>query len=94
MRRRCLLVLAVASLLVGCGLADEGWPEEVRDNFLGACLDGSGGEEDYCRCVLEELEASLTVEEFEELEGDLAEEGDLPPVVEVIVEDCIDQHLT
>ena len=77
------MVLALALAGCGGSSGDDGdaspdiasWPEEIRDNFSAACVVGaeasgadSGEAEDYCACVLSELESRYTAEEFAEAE--------------------------
>lgn len=77
------VVLALALAGCGGSSSDDGdaspnvasWPEEIRDNFSAACVVGaeasgadSGEAEDYCACVLSELESRYTAEEFAEAE--------------------------
>lgn len=46
--------MAVAGLLAGCG----GYSDEFKQGFMEECLAGSGGQRQYCQCVLEHLEAN------------------------------------
>jgi hypothetical protein len=56
------------------------YPSDVRDNFLTSCvqnaaLSGGGEEADYedvCGCLLDEIEARFTVEEFAAAEEAMA----------------------
>lgn len=56
------------------------YPSDVRDNFLTSCvsnaaLSGGGEEADYedvCGCLLDEIEARFTVEEFAAAEKAMA----------------------
>jgi len=56
------------------------YPSDVRDNFLASCvanaaLSGGGEEADYedvCGCLLDEIEARFTVEEFAAAETAMA----------------------
>lgn len=56
------------------GSSPESYPPEYRDNFLSSCeLNAEsymavGEAEDYCQCVLENLEASMSLEEMLEAE--------------------------
>ena len=54
--------------------SSEGYPSEVRVNFISNCEITSGTymnvseSEDYCQCLLESLEASVSIDEFIEAE--------------------------
>ena len=74
-------VALVGALLVGasaCGESDSdnsaAWPSELKDNFMTGCLTGaemgmsSDEANDYCSCLLNELESELSATEFEEAE--------------------------
>ena len=70
------------------------WTQDVRDNFMDGCLEASGGQLEYCQCVLDDLEANYSVAEFERLEQTLERTGEMPIEVERTIERCIDQHLS
>ena len=65
-----------------------GFPEEVRQNFLTSCGGSSDGNVAYCECVLRELEAQFTIEEFFALEEEYAGTGELPAAMMDIVQLC------
>ena len=56
------------------GGSSERYPSEVRANFISNCELTSGTymtvseSEDYCQCLLESLEASVSIDEFIEAE--------------------------
>jgi hypothetical protein len=94
MRRTVAIAAALMLLLAGCDQDEDAWTQDVRDNFMEGCLEASGGQQEYCSCVLGDLEDTYTLEEFEEIERQLEDAGALPPEVESMIEDCIDEHLT
>lgn len=63
-----------AGLLVvfaACGGEGKGpdYSDELRRNFLASCEESSGGKEDACDCLIDELESRMTEDEFLALEG-------------------------
>ena len=94
MHRMVVMVAALALALVACGPGGDEWTQEVRDNFLDGCLEASGGEEAYCVCVLERLEDTYTLAEFEAIERELEEADVMPAELEGMIEDCLEEHLT
>ena len=69
-------VLPFTVLLTFCG-GDDGpqYSEEVRDNFLTSCAGTSGGNDEACECVLNEIEERMSEDEFLELEQKAIDEG-------------------
>lgn len=73
--------LAVVLAVTGCGGssdAADAWPEENREAFSNACVlnaeeAGADADEaqDYCSCVLTELERRYSATEFTEIEQKL-----------------------
>jgi hypothetical protein len=94
MRSLAAALSALLLLLAACVPAADEWTDEVRDNFLEACEESSGGELAYCRCVLDDLEATYTLAEFEEIERQLDETGEMPAELEAIIDACIEEHIT
>lgn len=78
-------VTLVGALLLGasaCGGSGSDnsapWPSELKDNFItdcvtGAELQGASSEEanDYCSCLLDELEGEFSATEFQEAEQEM-----------------------
>jgi hypothetical protein len=52
--RRLLIVVSLGGLLAGCG----GYSDEFKQGFMVECLASSGGQRQYCQCVLDQLEAN------------------------------------
>ena len=81
--------LVVVLAATGCGGssdAADAWPEENREAFSNACVlnaeeAGADADEaqDYCSCVLSELERRYSIDEFAEIEQAMlrGEETDL-----------------
>lgn len=74
--------LLAGALLIGagaCGGSETSapWPSDVKDNFMTGCLTtsemsmSSDEANNYCSCILDELESELSVTEFEEAEQKL-----------------------
>lgn len=64
--------------------AESGYPEQVRQNFLTACISSCKLSEtifpeakaimqDYCQCVLEQLETTLSIDDYLQWELDIVE---------------------
>jgi hypothetical protein len=58
-------------VLTGCGGGDSGgdsYPSEVVDNFMSSCTAG-GLSESQCRCTIDEIQAAIPFEDYENQEG-------------------------
>lgn len=75
-------VALAGTLLVGagaCGGSDNSatWPSDVKENFMTGCVTtsemsmSSVEANNYCSCILDELESELSATEFEEAEQKL-----------------------
>ena len=72
------------------------YPADVRDNFLTSCTSSaasaSGGDaadfEDLCLCVLEAIEADMTIDEFTEAEQAMLAGEASGLDMQALVEDC------
>jgi hypothetical protein len=62
------------------------YPELVRTNFITSCADG--GNEDSCRCALEEIETQFSLEEFIALEQTFTDTDTLDPRLTAIIIGC------
>ena len=98
--------LAAVLITLGCGggddgEADVGYPAEAVSNFMASCepsaVENSQGaltaEEarTMCRCVIDELQETLSVERFREYDARVREQGeDIDPPSEVTeaLENC------
>ena len=61
------------------------YPQEVRENFLTSCGESSGGNAQYCACVLTEFQQRYSLDEFVALEQrfvDGAAQGELDAVLQ------------
>src|SRR5690625_882582 len=72
--------------------AGSGWDEQVRANFMDACLATSAGASGYCACTLEHFEERYTQQEFERLEQRLTADHPLPEDASQIIDACITKH--
>ena len=101
--RLILLALALVFLALACGGGDdaEGYPDEVVSNFMASCepaaVESSQGEltaeeaRTQCRCVIDELQETLSLEEFREVDARAREEGfDPPDEVSQALDKCTD----
>jgi hypothetical protein len=66
-------LLLIVLVLAGCGGSEgEGnrvsYPDDVRENFLSACVAQPGATQGECDCVLEHIEETVPFDEFRRLE--------------------------
>lgn len=69
----------------------EGFPQTVVDNYMRGCTSGGQATEEYCQCSLDELEKTVSLEEFIELEEAFTTTGDLPQELQDAVAACVDK---
>jgi hypothetical protein len=69
----------------------EGFPQTVVDNYMRGCTSGGQATEEYCECSLDELEKTVSLEEFIELEETFTASGDLPQELQDAVTACVDK---
>jgi hypothetical protein len=62
----CGLVLA-AAFAAACGGKHE-YPDEAVNSFMTSCTSQAGATESSCRCVLDNLEESMSFEEFKRVD--------------------------
>lgn len=63
------------------------YPEQVQTNFTTSCV-ANGGEEGDCRCLLDELTAQLSLNDFIALEAEMTESGETPAILTEAVQTC------
>lgn len=63
------------------------YPEQVQTNFTTSCV-ANGGEEGDCRCLLDELTAQLSLNDFIALEAEMTESGETPAILNEAVQTC------
>jgi hypothetical protein len=61
----------------GCGGGDTrfSYPEESQEVFLSSCEASSGGDTDYCECLLDEFQNTLAFEEFSRIDREILQRG-------------------
>ena len=59
-----VLIVVLAIVIRQSGNDENGYPEEVRNQFLDACNAQSGATPDRCQCILDEIEANVDLDEF------------------------------
>lgn len=69
----------------------EGFPQTIVDNYMKGCTAGGQATEEYCECSLDQLEKTLTLDEFIELEESFTTTGDLPQELQDAVAACVDK---
>ena len=57
---------------------DGGWSAEFKANVMQGCAVASGGEEAVCRCIVEDLSARMSEDEYLRLNYDMTVDGRLP----------------
>ncbi|MCM3926123.1 hypothetical protein ND748_31200, partial [Frankia sp. AiPs1] len=61
---------------VGAAAAGKGhYTKTVREAYLSSCLDVSNGNEGYCTCTLDKLEATYTEEEYKRFNASVQSES-------------------
>ncbi len=83
---RCLPLLAVVA--VACGgdpPTVHQYPKEIVDNFIKSCRER--GDEANCRCAIDRLQNTFTLEQFQAMEARLAK-GEVPKEMVDAVADC------
>ncbi len=68
------------------------WDEQVRTNFMDACLATSGGASGYCECTLDGLEDTYDQAEFEQVEQEMLGTDEIPAEFEQIIEACVEEN--
>jgi hypothetical protein len=92
---RCLLAIAVVSMLAGCASARQPWSAQTETNFLTSCRSSAvaaGSDatsaDAACGCTLRGLEAALTEVEFSTLEVQMSQGKTFPDNVARIIGEC------
>lgn len=70
--------------------AGEKYPEQVRSNFINACVSGAG-EESYrsnCECILENIENVYTIDQYIAFEKEQENTDVIPPEVQNAIDQC------
>jgi actin-like ATPase involved in cell morphogenesis len=68
-----VLIVVLAIVIRQSGNDENGYPEEVRNQFLDACNAQSGATPDRCQCILDEIEANVDLDEFVAKDQELGE---------------------
>ncbi len=65
--------LGLAVLAAGCGGGGDknGYPPQVKENFINSCT-STGGDKAQCTCAWEEITDTFTYKEFVEIENELS----------------------
>ena len=84
------LGLGLAILASGCGgdKKDNGYPAEVRTNFMNECT-STGGSKSQCSCAWDKITDQFSYDEFVEIE-DSIRDGSGGEELVPIIEACID----
>jgi hypothetical protein len=86
------LVAAVLVLMLGACGGDDGYPQEVIDNFMESCTAQSGATQSYCECTIDELQNTMSFEDFQDAEATITSgDEDLPPALQDAVDACVDE---
>jgi hypothetical protein len=92
---RRLIVMAAIAVFGACGGDDGGgvqaYPQEVVDNFMESCTNQPGANESYCRCAINQLQETMSYDEFQAADREISEGGDMPEELMNAVESCVDE---
>jgi hypothetical protein len=66
-RALCGLVLAVA-FVASCGGGGNDYPDEAVQSFMKSCTAQAGATESSCHCVLDNLQETMSYEEFKRVD--------------------------
>lgn len=83
-----LMVLVAAGLIYRALNVRAGFPEDDRRAFMATCHEG-GASQDFCECLLERLEARVTIEELRGLDAEFRRTKQMPAVFAQDVSTCI-----
>jgi hypothetical protein len=90
--RRVGALVAVAVLALGACGGDDGYPQEVIDNFMDSCTAQVGASESYCRCAIERLQSSMSFDDFQAAEAKItAGSENLPRELQEAVDSCVEE---
>jgi len=85
-------VAAAALLAFGACGGDDAYPPEVVDNFMESCTSQVGASESYCRCAIEELQTSMSFDDFQAAEDRITSGAEnLPQELQDAVDSCVDE---
>jgi hypothetical protein len=68
---------------------DGPYPDAAEQNFTIGCTATSGGQADYCRCVLRHIEQELSYAEFEQLDRRMRTPGATVPDLQRYAAGCL-----
>jgi hypothetical protein len=63
------------------------YPTDVRENFLSSC-EGGGGSPSECKCMLDEIQKRMDLDEFTRFEERYGANGDLPDEIADAAAEC------
>ncbi len=63
------------------------YPQEVKETFVNSCV-SAGATAAVCECMIDEFEEKMTFQEFYEVDRQMAETGEAPPLVQEIALSC------
>jgi hypothetical protein len=94
MKRNSSMLMVLAFILIfvlGCMKKHE-LPDIFVDNFMQSCLEntrGIAGAEEYCACVLYEIEKNITLDEIMGEGGGMEKDGQFPDQFKVVMDEAI-----
>lgn len=74
------LVGAATLFVSGCGVTVEDeprypYPEDAQENFTAGCEGTSGGQTEYCTCLLDEFQNTVPFEDFARIDREILQGG-------------------
>jgi len=87
MNIKIIYLLSIFILMLSCKTKHE-YPADIIPNFMNNCQRQSGGKQQACACVIEQIQYKFTLEEFIRFDASMKEGGKIPEEMKKIVADC------
>jgi hypothetical protein len=87
MNIRIIYLLSVVIFMLSCENKND-YPPDIIQNFMNSCQKQSGGKQQTCACIIEQVQYKFTLEEFLRIDASMKEGGKIPEEMKRIVVDC------
>jgi hypothetical protein len=90
--RRVAAVIGACLLVLGACSGDEGYPPEAVESFMESCTTRLDGSRSYWRCAIDNLQESMSFDDFQAAQEELTSGSDnLPQEMRDAAEACVDE---